>query len=121
MQETSCPQVSADGRKQRRGELRERGRGFSKSGPQWGKNWSEHGVRAAQSPLLQRADWDRVGGGADHSCQPCFLPSELERQFKLREGAGVGGWERGQAGVGEDCGESLEQRSGYGEGGRTAQ
>ena len=121
MQETSCPQVSADGRKQKRGQLRERGRGFSKSGPQWGKNWSEHGVRAAQSPLLQRADWDGMGGGADHACQPRFLPSELERQFKLREGAGVGGWERGQARVGEDCGESLEQQSGYGEAGRTAQ
>ena len=104
-----------DGRKQTRGELRERGRGFSKSGPQWGQNWSEHGVRAAQSPLGM--GW----GEADHTCQPCFLPGELERQFKLIEGAGVGGWERGQAGVGEDCGESLEQQSGFGEGGRTAQ
>ena len=37
------------------------------------------------------------------------------------EGAGVGGWERDQAGVSEDCAESLEQQSGYGEGGRTAQ
>lgn len=60
-------------------------------------------------------------GEADHTCQPCFLPSELERQFKLREGAGVGGWEGGQVGVGEDCGESLEQQSGFGEVGRTAQ
>lgn len=36
----------------------------------------------------------RMGGEAVHPCQLCFLPSELEWQFKLRAG-GVGDAERG--------------------------